>query len=290
MTPARRQERGESRQGRVKALPLRGDRPYTGDVARAGSSRGIEVPLVGWALAGFGPIVVAAALVPLREELVSTNLALILVVVVALSAIAGGRGPGLLAAVIAAMSYDFFLTKPYLHLRIDNADDLETALILLVIGLVVGQIVVVARRRRIAAALGSDEIQRLHRVAEQAAAGAPIDDIVLAVNAELTGLLHLRDCSYEAQPSPSAELPRIERDGRISGVHFRRFAGEEFALPIDGVELLVLGRGKEFGRFVLLPDPERGASLEQRVVAVALSDLLGAALAAGSAPLATAEA
>src|SRR5581483_1915176 len=77
MTPARRQERGESRQGRVKALPLRGDRPYTGDVARAGSSRGIEVPLVGWALAGFGPIVVAAALVPLREELVSTNLALI---------------------------------------------------------------------------------------------------------------------------------------------------------------------------------------------------------------------
>ena len=56
----------------------------------------------------------------------------------------------------------------------------------------------------------------------------------------------------------------------------------EFALPAEGVELLVLGRGRELGRFVLEPDPNEGASLEERIVAVALSDQLGAALAAVS--------
>ena len=33
------------------------------------------------------------------------------------------RGAGALAAVISAVSYDFFLTKPYLSLNIDSADD-----------------------------------------------------------------------------------------------------------------------------------------------------------------------
>jgi len=243
-------------------------------------SKGVEVPLVGWAIAGAGPIAVAAILVPLREELVSTNLALILVVIVELAAIAGGRGAGVLAAITAALSYDFFLTKPYLKLRIDKADDLETALILLAIGLVVGQLAVVARRRRVAAARGSDEVQRLHRVAGQAATGAPVADLVLAVEAELSGLLRLRDCRFERTPDEGAALPRLERNGAISGVHFRRFVGEEFALPTDGVELPVLGRGRAFGRFLLVPDPNEGASLEERFVAVALSDQLGAAMAA----------
>jgi hypothetical protein len=42
----------------------------------------------------------------------------------------------------------------------------------------------------------------------------------------------------------------------------------------------VLGRGQTFGRLVLEPDPNVGVSIEERVVAVALSDQLGAALAA----------
>jgi hypothetical protein len=45
----------------------------------------------------------------------------------------------------------------------------------------------------------------------------------------------------------------------------------------------VLGRGKAFGRLVLVPDLSVGVSIEERVVAVALSDQLGAALAADAA-------
>jgi hypothetical protein len=42
----------------------------------------------------------------------------------------------------------------------------------------------------------------------------------------------------------------------------------------------VLGRGTLFGRLVMIPNGERGVSVEERVVAVALADQLGAALAA----------
>src|SRR5262249_51418361 len=151
--------------------------------------RDAETTLVNYVIAGIGPIVIAVALVPLRNELDNTNLALVLVIVVVLAALIGGRGPAALAAVIAAISYDFFLTRPYLSLRIDSADDIETTIFLLVVGLLVGELVVRFRRTRSRAERGSSQIARLHRVAELAAGGTPVDELERAVEVELTGLL-----------------------------------------------------------------------------------------------------
>jgi hypothetical protein len=232
---------------------------------------------VGYVIGGIGPIAVAAALVPLRNELDNTNLALALVVVVVVAAAVGGRGSGALAAVIAAMSYDFFLTKPYLSLTIDSADDVETTIFLLIVGLLVGEIVVRFRRSQRLVERGASEIARLHRVAELAAGGTPAEELERAIGQELVGLLDLRDCFFEPVPV-GRPLPRLERNGAITGVTERRFTGDEFALPPE-VELPVLGRGRQLGRFVLVSSPTAGASLEERTVAVALSDQLGAVLA-----------
>ncbi len=94
------------------------------------------------AIATLLPIGVGAVLVPLRDELVGTNLALILVVFVVLGGAIGGRLGGALAAVTAALSFNFFLTQPYLSLDIESADDVETTLLLLIVGLIVGQLTV----------------------------------------------------------------------------------------------------------------------------------------------------
>lgn len=48
---------------------------------------------------------------------------------------------------------------------------------------------------------------------------------------------------------------------------------------VEGAELLVLARGQPIGRFGLMPEPGTGLSLDQRVVAVALADQVGAVLA-----------
>jgi hypothetical protein len=244
-------------------------------MARARRDADLTVP--GYIIGGIGPIAVAAALVPLRTTIDNTNLALALVVVVVIAAVVGGRGAGALAAIIAAMSYDFFLTRPYLSLTIDSADDVETTVFLLVVGLLVGEIVVRFRRAQRHAARGASEIARLHRVAELAAGGSSVDELERAVADELVGLLDLRDCFFEPPPV-GRPLPRLERNGAVTGVSTLRFTGEEFTLPPE-LELPVLGRGRQLGRFVLVSDLTAGASLEERTVAVALSDQLGAVLA-----------
>jgi len=256
-------------------------------MTRAPSPDERQASVAGYMIATLGPIVVAAMLVPLREELVGTNLALILVVVVVLAAVAGGRGAGAVAAVVSVIAYDFFLTRPYLSFQIDSADDLETAVILLVIGVIVGQLVTVARRSRVAAARGSDEIARLHRVAEDAARGTGVDELVARVEMELKGLFGLELCWFE-QPPYEPLAARLERSGAIVGASLHAVGGG-FALPAAGIELPVMGRGREFGRLVLIPKAGRSASIEERIVAVALSDQLGAALAADTSAPDTAE-
>jgi hypothetical protein len=176
------------------------------------------------------------------------------------------------------MSFDFFLTRPYGSLKIDDADDIVTTVLLLVVGLIVGEIMVWAHRGYRQSRRGRDEIACLHRVAEQVAAGGGAHEVLASVRAELSSLLSLRDCQFE-QPPFGVPLPRLERNGSIDTPR-KRFVRGEFALPAEGVEIPVLGRGRQLGRLVLLPEPDAGVSIEERVVAIALSDQLGAVLAA----------
>lgn len=237
-----------------------------------------DLSIGGYAIGGFGPIIVAGALVTVRNDIEHTTAVLLLVVVVVLAAMAGGRAAGALGAIVAAASFGFFLTKPYLSLRISSEADIETTVVLLAIGVLVGQIVVFARRNRRAADRASEEIARMRRVAEQAASGASSEDLILAVQAELEGLLSLDECRFQREPL-SIPLPKIERAGTVSITQHRLGRGGEFSLPAEGVELPVVGGGRPLGSFVLGPDPDIGVPLEARIVAVALADQLGAALA-----------
>jgi hypothetical protein len=244
--------------------------PDPNDLARA----------VGLTIAAFGPLFVAGLLVPFRADLASANVVLVYVLVVVFGAAVGTRWSGALTAVVAAMSYDFFFTKPYQSLKIDNANDVETTLLLLAIGLVVAELVAFTRRHRARAETRSDEIQMLRRTAELVASGAPSERVLDTVRKELVELLSLVECRYESAPF-AGTLPQIQRTGAIDGAH-RRWIGGEFTLPGLGAEIPVAARGRTFGRLVLIPDVSVGVSIEERVVAVALADQLGAAFAADS--------
>lgn len=228
-------------------------------------------------IGGIAPLAVAMLLVPLRDSVRNANLALVLVAVVVLVAVGGGREAGAVAAVVSALSFDFFHTQPYLRLTIDSRDDVETTALLLAVALVVGHVAARGRRASSNAEARRGEVRRIYRVAELAANGDEPPDVIMAAQTELTALLHLRDCRFEAPPFSTA-LERVERSGVVSWQHYRLRDGG-FELPPDGVELPVLGRGQLLGRFVLEPTPGTGVSLEQRVVAVALADQVGAVLA-----------
>jgi hypothetical protein len=237
---------------------------------------------VAYAIGGLLPIAVAGAMVGLRGEIDVTNVALVLVFVVVATAAFGGRGPAALSAVIAALSFEFFFTRPYYSLRIDSADDVETTLILLAIGLAVGQLAVHARHTRQAASRAGDELTSMRRMAERVAAGADEQDLIALAVTELVDLLRLVSCRFEVDPT-GPELPELERSGRVETPYRRVGIDGELALPPLGVRLPVVGNGRRIGSLVLDPDPDVGVSLEARLVAIALADQLGAALAAKNA-------
>ena len=231
------------------------------------------------ALGGLLPIAVAAVLVPLRVHMASANLALILMATVVLAAAVGGRQAGVIAAATATLSFDFFLTRPYQSLTIDSADDVETVVVLLLTGLLVGG---VAGRRWAAqaqAAVSHEEIGRLHRVADLVAKGAQPAEVLAVCECELRGLLRLDHCEFEAG-SAASDLPRLERNGTVTGGSLR-FVDGEFALrhlqstSRFCIEATVWARS-------FSPDARMLVSRSSSAcVAVAIADQAGAALAPG---------
>jgi hypothetical protein len=239
---------------------------------------------VGMFIGVVGSIVVAGLLSEAGDWASSTNIALVLMVVVVLGAAAGGRAAGAVSAGAAALSWDYFQTEPVHSLRIASRDDIETAVLLLIAGLIVGQIAARAQRGRVAVEAGRSEIRRIHHVADLAAQGEPADDVIDAATGELTHLLSLRSCRFELPPY-SDSLQRLERSGVVTRpkqlISVSRMGRHGLELPPEGVELPVLRRGRVVGRFVLVPEPGEGTSLEQRVVAIALADQVGAAIETG---------
>jgi hypothetical protein len=249
----------------------------------AASSRGSVIgeldPRVGAALGGLAAILLAAALVPLREELSGSALALLLVLPVLLGAVTGGRLGGAVTAVVATLSFDFFLTQPYLSLTMDSSDDVETAVLFLLVALIVGTVAAGARRSSVKAERGRAELEALHRVGEITAEGAPPVDIVATARRELVRILQLDGCEFDESKEPSS-LPVLEHSGTFRAARFQYVRGG-FTLP-SGIELEVRSRGERLGRFVLHGRPDTPVTVDARIAAVVIADQVGAALAAGN--------
>ena len=226
----------------------------------------------------FGPVAVAAALIPAQSAIGNTNVALILVAVVVAVASAGRRFAAIAAALSAAVWFDFFHTRPHYSFTIDAHGDVVTAGVLLVVGLIVGELAVRGRRHREAAVDSSTDIARIHAIAELAASGEEPEFVIMAVATELTQILALRDCRYEPYSAVDRPSARIERNGEVTLGRFR-WGVDSMGLPTKQVELLVEGQGRHLGRFVLTPTPGQPIPFDKRLVAIALADQVGAALA-----------
>lgn len=224
------------------------------------------------------PVAVAAALIPLRDELVNTNVALLLVVVVVAVAATGRRVAGSLAALAAAGAFNFFHTQPYYSLRINSGDDVETAVLLLAVGLAVGELATRGRRARAAAARGRRDLASLHGLGALVAGGEDADYVLLAAESELTHLLGLVECRFEVMHEDNQVLPVVNRDGSVKWGP-TLWETERWGLPSDGATIPVWSRGVRLGRFILTPPVAVPYSRDQLAQAVALVDQAGAALA-----------
>jgi Domain of unknown function (DUF4118) len=222
------------------------------------------------------PIAAAAVLLPLRASWPNTNVALLLVVVVVGVAALGNRVAGGLAAIGAAVWFDFFFTLPYGRFTIRRASDITTFALLLVVGLAVSQLAARARRLKLITITDARYLAQIHETAALGQSPRAADVIAGHVRDQLTALLDLQDCRYE-HGMLLGHPPRLETDGTIR-IRHGRWDADESGLPSEETELRVFSNGQYLGRFMLTPNPGSRPSLQARLVAVTLADLAGRAL------------
>jgi hypothetical protein len=236
----------------------------------------------GWltALAVALPLGFGAALLPLHNRLEGTNAALLLVVAVVVVASFGRRSAAVLAALSAAAAFNLFHTAPQYSLRIESSDDLQTTVLLLVVGIAVGELALRTRRAQATAQQGRQDLARLHGLGRLVADGEDADYVLMATASELMHLLSLLDCRFEIDQPGEEPLPLVERDGVIRWGP-TVWETDRWGLPGPGVAIAVWARGRRHGRFVLTGRVGVPLVAEQLAQAVGLVDQAGAALAAG---------
>jgi K+-sensing histidine kinase KdpD len=222
------------------------------------------------------PLCVAAVLVPFRSSFANTASALILVAVIVAVAALGNRLSGFVATVSATVWFDYFLTRPYEKLAITHRPDIETAVSLFVVGIIVTELAARSRHHHETAVEEADFVGLIHEVSEFATSGAPPRQVIDRVRKDLVALLHLQACRYESG-QPDQPMMQLEHDGRVL-LGGRVWDVDRMGLPGPEIMLVAQNQGRALGRFVMTPTPGYEISYERRVVAVAIADQVGAAL------------
>jgi uncharacterized protein DUF4118 len=231
-----------------------------------------------------GPLAVAAVLSGFRDSVSSANAVLVLVLVVVAVAAGGSRLAGVVGALSSVAWFDFFLIKPYLTFTIAQRDDVETAVLLTLVGLGVTEIALWGRRHQARASQREGYLTGVVSAAGMVADGTAGPSVVLDfISREIVAVLGIDTCDYVAgAPGPRPRLNQsgsVTRDGHVIDV-------ERSGLPTnDVIELPVARGGDVLGRFVLTAVSRVvWPTLEQRLVAVTLADQAASVLTGESSP------
>jgi hypothetical protein len=225
------------------------------------------------------PLAVCLILSGFRESVANTNAALGLVLVIVAAASTGIRPAGIAAAISSAAWFDFFLTQPYQQFAIRDRADVETAVLLVSVGVAVSEISLWGRRQQARASREQGYLDGVLSTAAAVGAGlTSTSSLIDHVRAQLTEILQLDRCRFDSGAAPV--LATLENDGSMI-YYGMPFDVARRGLPIDTeIELAVRSGGVARGRFLLTAATTVvRPSAEQLRVAVALANQVGAALA-----------
>jgi K+-sensing histidine kinase KdpD len=205
-------------------LPGRADRPGSIDPAggrsRSGSIDGMRLdsilrtqqPLV-IGVAAAVPLLVCALLALFRDGVANTNAALGLVLVIVAMAATGIRAAGMVAALSSAAWFDFFLTEPYNSFTISNAGDIETAALLVLVGIAVTEVALWGYRQQARTSQERGYLAGVLGTAAAVAAGRTSTSALIDhVCEQIVDVLQIDDCRFYA--GGVSALASLSEEGR----------------------------------------------------------------------------
>jgi len=231
--------------------------------------------------AAIAPLALCAGLAAFRDSAPAAPAALVLVLVVVVVAATGVRLAGFIAALSSGLWFDFFLTSPYQSLKITNRADIETAVLLLVVGAAVTEIALWGRRQQARASRRAGYLDGVFGTADIVTVqhGSP-SALTKHVSRQIVEILDIDACRFEAKGASRRPTASLDHDGSVTQSG-RPVDVDRHGLPTeDLIALDVQHGGASYGRFLLTSSTRMvRPSLEQRRVVVLLAEQVGAALA-----------
>lgn len=221
-----------------------------------------------------GPLLVCAGLATVRDVVPTSSAVLVLVLCVVAVAATGDRLAGVVAALSSGAWFDFFLTEPYLHLAIDDPDDLQAVVLLVLIGVGVTEIALWGRRHQEHASRSSGYLDGVLTAAATVAQGSSgPDEVVDVVAGSIVEMLDAGSCRYVSGPVHDTRVALLDHDGVLTQNGHGRDV-ERTGLPVDDYVAIEVHRsGRVIGHFLVTAATRVARpSREQCRVAVLLAD------------------
>lgn len=217
------------------------------------------------------PVAFGAALIPLREPL-SQSISLLMVLPVLIVALLGGGRLGTIAALAAAVAFDLFHTQPYYRPTIDDPDDIVETVVLLAIGITTGYLAQAAQSAVVAARVRGKELAAVTNFLELIGTPIPGEALAEHASASILSLLDARECVWRHDYKGTAS-PVLRPDGTLTSVTFSDWDEGGGILP-GSVEIPVGYPPSEFGRFIVQTNRRANVSLEERRAAATIATTL----------------
>ncbi|GAB3883861.1 hypothetical protein GCM10028802_32140 [Terrabacter terrigena] len=227
---------------------------------------------------------VAASLAAVRDAVQGSTAAMALVVVVVAASAYGDRLAGVVSALSAALSFDFFLVAPYHSLSISSHDDVELAVALLVVGVAVTEIASWGRRQRTAAQVREGYLRGLAQLLELPPT-ATVDHAARTIATAITQALGADRAEWVAgHPAWNDAVVTLNGQVRFGG---RVLPAGRAALPTDAFTALpVCAHGRLMGHFRVVCSTHIVRPTEEQMrIALLLADRMAAAWPAASGPV-----
>ncbi len=224
------------------------------------------------------PFLAGVVLYAVRDHVTAATGVLILVLIVVGAAATGDRVAGLLAAVSAGAWFDFFLTTPRLTFTIDSADDIETAVLLVLISVAVTEVALWGRRQQARASRRSGYLDGLLNAARAVAEGdAPESAVTDLVAGQITEVLDADEAHFVKGPVHDSRVAVLDHDGELAR-NGHLVDVDRLGLPTDEYTAVPVRQGpREVGHFLLIAASHVAyPTREQRRVAVLLADQVAA--------------
>ena len=222
---------------------------------------------VAWAAAGFvASLLIGVVVEPFRGTVGLENVTLGYLLVVVVAAAVGGRAAGLISALSAALSYDFFLTTPYHTLRIDSLSPVITVALLFGTGLVASLAGRARRRQTVAADTQAGIIRLLNTITRAAAAGEDADQLaaegiyalldarrVVIRRGQPDGEVVAADVGEPGAPLDADRLTQLDAEGHIFDGRLRppRGPAVRWVRPSQGAVLQLVLHRRPVGRLIV---------------------------------------